>query len=71
MIYGSGTDLVQITRMQENIDRHGEKFARRILTKRELGEYRGQQQPAHFMAKRFAAKEEPPPRQWPINAAYL
>jgi len=57
MIYGIGTDLVQITRMQENIERHGEKFARRILTHQEYEEFCKHQQPAHFMAKRFAAKE--------------
>ena len=57
MIFGIGTDLVQVARMQENIERHGEKFARRILTRHELDEYRIHQQPAHFMAKRFAAKE--------------
>lgn len=57
MIYGIGTDLVQVTRMQDNIDRYGDKFARRVLTRREFDEYCGQQQPAHFLAKRFAAKE--------------
>jgi len=57
MIYGIGTDLVQVTRMQENIDRYGEKFARRVLTRSEFEEYRIHQLPAHFIAKRFAAKE--------------
>jgi holo-[acyl-carrier protein] synthase len=57
MIYGIGTDLVQVTRMQDNIDRYGDKFARRVLTRREFDEYCVQQQPAHFLAKRFAAKE--------------
>jgi len=57
MIYGIGTDLVQVNRMQENIERHGEKFARRILTQHEFDEYSEHQYPAHFMAKRFAAKE--------------
>lgn len=57
MIYGIGTDLVRVARMQENLDRYGEKFARRILTDNEFDEYRGHRQPAHFMARRFAAKE--------------
>ena len=57
MIYGIGTDLVRVSRMQENLDHYGEKFARRILTPDELEEYNDNQLPACFMAKRFAAKE--------------
>ena len=57
MIYGIGTDLVRVARMQENLDSHGEKFARRVLSDNEFAEYRVHRQPAHFMARRFAAKE--------------
>lgn len=57
MIFGIGTDIVRVTRMQKNIERYGEKFAERILTAAELGEYRQEARPAHFLAKRFAAKE--------------
>lgn len=57
MIYGIGTDLVRVARMQENINRYGDKFARRVLTRYEFDEYSIHQQPAHFIAKRFAAKE--------------
>ena len=57
MIYGIGTDLVRVARMQENINRYGDKFARRVLTRHEFDEYRVHQQPAHFIARRFAAKE--------------
>jgi holo-[acyl-carrier protein] synthase len=57
MIFGIGTDIVRVTRMQENIDRHGDRFAERILTAEEFVEYREAQRKAHFLAKRFAAKE--------------
>lgn len=57
MIYGIGTDIVRIARMESNIERFGDRFAERILTAGELQEYRRTQQRARFLAKRFAAKE--------------
>lgn len=57
MIFGIGTDIVRVARMQKNIERYGEKFAERILTVAELAEFRNEARPAHFLAKRFAAKE--------------
>lgn len=57
MIYGVGTDIVRVARMQENLEKYGDKFARRILTSTELDDYGSAARPAHFLAKRFAAKE--------------
>lgn len=57
MIFGIGTDIVRVARMQKNVERYGEKFAERILTGAELEEYRSEPRKAHFLAKRFAAKE--------------
>ena len=65
MIYGIGTDIVLVARIQGLIDRYGERFARRVLGPDELAEYRrragrGQHGPgysARYLAKRFAAKE--------------
>jgi holo-[acyl-carrier protein] synthase len=57
MIYGIGTDLVRVSRMQKNIDDYGDKFAERILTPGELREYHIQARKAHYLARRFAAKE--------------
>ena len=57
MIFGIGTDIVRVARMQQNIERYGEKFAERILTTAELEDYRRENRKAHFLAKRFAAKE--------------
>lgn len=57
MILGIGTDIVKVARMQANLERHGERFARRILAPSELEEFFADKRPAHFLAKRFAAKE--------------
>ena len=57
MIYGIGTDIVHINRMRENLDKYGDKFARRILTEFEFNEFVDKNDKAAFLAKRFAAKE--------------
>ena len=57
MIHGIGIDLVHVARMQANIERFGNRFARRILSHAELNEYDRTNEPACFLAKHFAAKE--------------
>jgi len=57
VIHGIGTDIVSVARMQANLERYGDRFARRILTEREYEQYRGAFHPARFLAKRFAVKE--------------
>lgn len=65
MIYGIGTDIVIVARIEKLIDRWGERFPRRVLGPDELAEYyrrlgRGAHGPgyaARYLAKRFAAKE--------------
>ena len=57
MIFGIGTDIVQVARMQKNLDEHGERFAKRILTDDEFTEFLQKAFQANFLAKRFAAKE--------------
>ena len=57
MIYGVGTDLIEIRRIEQALQRFGERFARRILCGPELERFRGHRQPAAYLAKRFAAKE--------------
>ena len=36
MIFGIGTDIVRVARMQQSLEKHGERFAKRILTEHEL-----------------------------------
>jgi holo-[acyl-carrier protein] synthase len=57
MIFGIGTDIVQVLRLQRSIERFGERFARRILAESEFEDYRRHSRPANFLARRFAAKE--------------
>ena len=57
LIFGIGTDLVRISRMEDNLLRYGDKFAARILAENELHEFHNAPRKAHFLAKRFAAKE--------------
>ncbi len=57
MIYGVGTDIIEIPRIEAALDRFGERFARRILCEPELRRFAAHRKPAAYLAKRFAAKE--------------
>lgn len=57
MIFGIGTDIVTVARIEAASARHGAAFAARILSAQELAEYATQAHPARFLSKRFAAKE--------------
>jgi holo-[acyl-carrier protein] synthase len=57
MIYGIGTDIVEVSRIDASIDAFGDSFAERILAASELQGYQDSQIKARFLAKRFAAKE--------------
>ncbi len=57
MIFGIGTDIVRVARMQQDLDRYGDRFAERILTANELKEFHDNAGKANFLARRFAAKE--------------
>ncbi len=57
MIYGVGTDIIEIARIGRALDRFGERFAMRILCDPELRRFRAHRQPVAYLAKRFAAKE--------------
>jgi len=57
VIYGVGTDVVEIERIRQALERWGERFARKILVDSELARFRAHRLPASYLAKRFAAKE--------------
>jgi len=62
MIYGVGTDLCDMRRIRASLERHGERFARRILCDAELATWRARSQAwpergVRFLATRFSAKE--------------
>ncbi len=59
MILGIGTDIVEIERIRQSMEKSYQKFVQRILTSKEYKQFQqlnSKQQPA-FLAKRFAAKE--------------
>jgi holo-[acyl-carrier protein] synthase len=62
MIYGIGTDIIQIPRIEAALGRNGERFAEKILGPEELEKYRRRKAKVEargirFLATRFAAKE--------------
>ena len=62
MIYGIGTDVVEVARIEASIEQFGDAFAKRVLAESELASYLGlglkdSQIKPRFLAKRFAAKE--------------
>ncbi len=57
MIFGVGTDIVELSRVQATYDRFGEKFAQRILMDEEMDLYRRSKRRVRFLAMRFAGKE--------------
>jgi len=57
VIFGIGTDLVELSRIQATYERFGEHFVRRILMDEELELFRRSKQPVRFLAMRFAGKE--------------
>ena len=64
-LYGVGTDIVLIARIEKLLERYGRRFARRVLGPDELREFdrraarapHGPPRAARYLAKRFAAKE--------------
>ena len=57
MILGTGTDLIDIRRIERALARYGHRFARRVLVEDEYQCFCSHVKPAHYVAKRFAAKE--------------
>jgi holo-[acyl-carrier protein] synthase len=57
VILGIGTDLCEIRRIEQSLERFGERFARRILVESELAVFQRRRKSAAYLAKRFAAKE--------------
>ena len=62
MIYGIGTDICDIRRIRASLDKHGERFAQKVLTDNELHTYRARserwpERGVRYVATRFSAKE--------------
>jgi holo-[acyl-carrier protein] synthase len=57
MIIGIGTDIVLVARINEALEKYGERFLRRIFTDSEREYCEVQKNKAQHYAARFAAKE--------------
>ena len=56
-IFGIGTDIINIKRMEKSLKLHGNKFKNNIFSKNEIIYCEKKKNPSAFYAKRFAAKE--------------
>lgn len=62
MIFGIGTDICDVRRIRASLQRHGDRFAHRILSEAELAAWEGRsrrwpERGIRFLATRFSAKE--------------
>ena len=62
MIQGIGTDICDVRRIRESLQRHGERFARRILSEGEMAVWKSRsarwpERGLRYLATRFSAKE--------------
>ena len=62
MIYGIGTDICDIRRIRASLERHGDRFAEKILSEGELEVWRARgarwpERGVRYLATRFSAKE--------------
>ena len=62
MLYGIGTDICDVRRIRASFERHGERFAQKILSEGELAIWRRRsarwpERGLRYLATRFSAKE--------------
>ena len=62
MIYGIGTDICDIRRIRASLDKHGERFAAKVLSDAEMATWktrsaRWPERGVRYLATRFSAKE--------------
>jgi holo-[acyl-carrier protein] synthase len=62
MIYGIGTDVCDVRRVRASMERHGERFARKVLSDGEMAVWKSRstrwpERGLRYLATRFSAKE--------------
>ena len=62
MIYGIGTDICDVRRIRASLERHGDRFAQKILSEAEMATWRARsarwpERGVRYLATRFSAKE--------------
>ena len=56
-IFGIGTDIVNIKRINNSLKKRGNRFKNKIFSKNEISYSESKKNPSAYFAKRFAAKE--------------
>lgn len=57
MVIGLGTDIVEISRIAQMIERHGDSFLKRVYTDNEIAHCQQRKHSSEAFAGRWAAKE--------------
>ena len=57
MIFGTGVDIAETSRLEQSLKRHGERFTKRLFTPGEIAYCEKFKNRAEHYAARFAAKE--------------
>ena len=62
MIYGIGTDICDVRRIRASLERHGDRFAQKILSEAEYATWKSRsarwpERGIRYLATRFSAKE--------------
>ncbi|MFM2275609.1 MAG: hypothetical protein RL211_1481 [Pseudomonadota bacterium] len=62
MIYGIGTDICDVRRIRASLERHGDRFAKKVLSDAEFSTWtarsaRWPERGVRYLATRFSAKE--------------
>ena len=62
MIYGIGTDICDVRRIRASVERHGERFAAKVLSDAELATWKARsarwpERGLRYLTTRFSAKE--------------
>jgi holo-[acyl-carrier protein] synthase len=57
MILGIGIDIIEIDRIRESVEKHGDHFLKKVFTKKELDYCLNKSNKYQHLAARFAAKE--------------
>ena len=56
-IKGLGTDIIEIARIKDSLDSHGETFLEKLFTEKEREYFQKHKNPLPIISGRFAAKE--------------
>jgi holo-[acyl-carrier-protein] synthase len=62
MIFGIGTDICDVRRIRTSLDKHGERFAHKVLSEAEFATWQARsarwpERGVRYLATRFSAKE--------------